>query len=63
MKNAQKITRITREDLDSIFLWKAFWKLLKAETWFVFCLKVLLTGAAFTVLLLFLNLLAQFVGS
>lgn len=60
MKNARKNIEITREDFDSLFLWKVFWKLVKAETPFVFCVKVLIVGAAFIVLLLFLNLLGEF---
>ncbi|HQU83381.1 MAG TPA: hypothetical protein PKY59_09665 [Pyrinomonadaceae bacterium] len=60
MKNARKNNEITSEDFDSLFLWKVFWKLAKAETPLIFCLKVLLIGAAFIVLLLFLNLLGEF---
>lgn len=60
MKNVQKTTRITQEDFDSLFLWKIFWKLIKAETPFVFCVKVLSVGAALIVLLLFLILLGEF---
>jgi hypothetical protein len=62
MKNAEKITRITREDFDSLFLWKVFLKLIKAETPLIFCAKVLLVGAGFIVLLLFLILLGEFMG-
>lgn len=60
MKNVRKITRITREDFDSLFLWKVFWKLIKAETPLVFGLKVLLIGAGFSILYLFLMLLDEF---
>ena len=62
MKNVQKITRITREDFDSLFLWKVFWKLIKAETPLIFCLKVLLVGVGLIVLLIFLSLLGEFAG-
>lgn len=60
MKNARKNNEITREDFDSLFLWKVFWKLMKAETPLVFCLKILSVGVAFIFLLLFLNLLGEF---
>ena len=62
MKNAQKITRITREDFDSLFLWRVFWKLIKAETPLIFCAKVLLVGVGLIVLLLFLSLLGELAG-
>ena len=62
MKNARKNYGITREDFDSLFLWKVFWKLVRAETPLIFCLKVLLGGAGFIVLLLLLIMLGEFVG-
>ncbi len=60
MKNARKNNEIMREDFDSLFLWKVFWKLIKTETPLVFCLKILSVGVAFILLLLFLNLLGEF---
>ena len=49
MKNqrnsSSRETRIVREDYDSFFLWKVFWKLIKQESPFVFFGKVLLVGA------------------
>lgn len=61
-ENAWENNEITQEDFNSIFLWKVFWKLIKAETPLIFCLKVLLAGVVFTVLLLFFILLGELVG-
>jgi len=57
MKNALKNNEITREDFDSLFLWKVFWKLIRVETPLVFCLKVFLLGIGFITLVLSLILL------
>ncbi len=53
-------TRITREDYDSFFLWKVFWKLIKQENPFVFFGKVLLVGAFLIVFTLCLFLTGEF---
>jgi hypothetical protein len=60
MKNARKNNEITREDFDSLFLWKVFWKLIIGETPLVFGLKILLVGIGFLALLFFLVLLGEF---
>lgn len=60
MKNARKNNEITREDFDSLFLWKVFWKLNISETPLMFSLKILLVGIGFLALLLFLLLLGEF---
>ena len=60
MKNARKNNEITREDFDSLFIWKVFWKLIISETPAVFGLKILLVGIGFLALLFFLMLLGEF---
>ena len=47
MKNRRQKIEITREDLDSFFLWKVFWKMIRQENPLIFFLKVLLLGAGF----------------
>jgi len=47
MKNRRKETTFTREDFDSFFLRKVFWKLIKEETPLVFFLKVLTQRGVF----------------
>ncbi len=59
MKNRRRETVFTREDLDSFFLWKVFWKLTKAETPLVFCLKVLACGVSFIAFIFFLILVGE----
>lgn len=53
-------TRITREDYDSFFLWKVFWKLIKQENPFVFFGKVLPVGAFLIAFALCLFLTGEF---
>ena len=60
MKNARKHNEITREDFDSLFLWKVFWKLIISETPVVFGLKILFVGIGFLALLFLLFLLGEF---
>lgn len=60
MKTARKNNEITREDFDSLFLWKVFWKLISSETPLVFGLKVFPVGIGFIALILFLILLGEF---
>lgn len=63
MKNAPRDLEIEPEDFDSIFLWKVFWKLLKQENPLYFLLKVLLLGAAFVALILFVLLVGDLTGA
>ena len=60
MKNARKHNEITREDFDSLFLWKVFWKLIISETPMVYGLKILFVGIGFLTLLFLLFLLGEF---
>jgi hypothetical protein len=63
MKNAPRDLEIEPEDFDSIFLWKVFWKLLKQENPLCFFLKVILLGAAFVTLILFILLVGDLAGA
>jgi hypothetical protein len=60
MKNNRRDLEIQREDSDSLFLWKVFWKLIKQESPFVFLLKVFLIGAFLFGMLLFILLLETY---
>jgi hypothetical protein len=60
MKNARKNNEIMREDFDSLFLWKVFWKLIISETPLVFGLKILFLGIGFLAMLFILFLLGEF---
>lgn len=63
MKNVPRDLEIEPEDFDSIFLWKVFWKLLRQEKPFRFFLKVLLVGALFVAIVLFLVLVGDITAS
>lgn len=63
MKNTPRDLEIKPEDFDSIFLWKAFWKLIKQENPLCFFLKVCLLGAAFVALILFIFLVGDLAGA
>ena len=63
MKNALCDLEIEPEDFDSIFLWKVFWKLLKQENPLCFFLKVMLLGALFIALILFISLVGDLTGA
>ncbi len=63
MKNAPRDLEISRQDFDSIFLWKVFWKLLKQENPLCFFLKVILLGMAFVALILFIVLVGDLAGA
>ena len=63
MKNNRRICEITREDFDSPFMWKVFWKIIKQENPFIFLLKVLLVAAGFITLILFFGFLGTFEGN
>ena len=60
MKNNRQSREITREDFDSLFMWKVFWKIIRQETPFIFLLKVLLVAAGFITLILFIVMLGNF---
>lgn len=63
MKNAPRDFEISRQDFDSFFLWKVFWKLIKRENPFLFFLKVFLLGAAFVAFVLFIILVGELAGA
>ncbi len=63
MKNNRQTREITREDFDSLFMWKVFWKIIRQETPFIFLLKVLLVATGFIALILFIVLLGTFAGN
>lgn len=63
MKNNRQTREITREDFDSLFMWKVFRKMIRQETPFIFLLKVLLVAAGFITLILFFVLLGTFAGN
>lgn len=60
MKNNRQPREITREDLDSLLLWKAFWKLLRQEIPFFFLLKVILIAAFFMLFVFLIALIGTF---
>jgi hypothetical protein len=62
MKNVRPKTEIKPEDFDSLFLWKAFWKIVRQEGLLRFFLKVLAIGVCFIALALFIFLLGEFAG-
>lgn len=63
MKNNRQPYEITREDFDSLFMWKVFWKIIRQENPFIFLLKLLLVAAGFITLILFIVLLGTFAGN
>ena len=63
MKNNRQSREITREDFDSLFMWKVFWKIIRQETPFIFLLKVLLVAAGCITLILSIVLLGIFAGN
>jgi hypothetical protein len=63
MKNFSQHCEITREDFDSLFMWKVFWKLIRQETPFVFFLKVVSIAAFFMILILSIVLIGSFSGN
>ena len=63
MKRAPRRLEIEPEDFDSIFLWRAFWKLLKQENPFRFFLKILLVGLSLAALIFFLALVGEIIGA
>lgn len=60
MKNNRQIQKITSEDFDSLFMWKAFRKLITQETPFIFCLKVFSIAIFFVILILCIVLVGAF---
>jgi hypothetical protein len=63
MKNYRQPCEITREDFDSLFMWKVFWKIIRRETPLIVLLKVLLVAAGFVTLILFIVLIGTFSGN
>lgn len=51
--------QITRADLESFFMWKAFRKIIRADSLTAFILKALLSGAFFLLFLLIILLLDE----
>lgn len=60
MKNNRQTREITREDFDSLFMWKVFRKIIRQENPFIFLLKVLLVATGFITLILFFVLIGTF---
>lgn len=63
MINNRQTREITREDFDSLFLWKVFRKIIRQETPVIFLVKVLLVAAGFITLILFIVLFGTFLGN
>lgn len=63
MKNRSQQCEITREDFDSLLMWRVFWKLIRQETPLVFCLKVLFITASFVIFILSICLIGTFAGN
>ncbi len=62
MKITNRDIEITPQDLDSIFLWKVFWKLIQRETPFIFFAKLFILSISFSILLLFIFLIGEVPG-
>lgn len=63
MKNNHQSNEITREDFNSLFMWKVFRKIIRQENPFIFLLKVLLVAAGFISSILFIVLIGTFAGN
>ena len=61
MKETCGRPKITREDLDSFFMWKAFWKTFR-ENPLAFILQTFALAAFFLLLMLSICLLDEFVN-
>jgi hypothetical protein len=62
MNNRNHDIEITSQDLDSILLWKVFWKLIQLETPFIFFAKLIILSTLFGILLLFICLVGELPG-
>lgn len=62
MKNTNHDIEITSQDLDSIFLWKVFWKLIQLETPVIFFAKLFILSISFSILLLVIFLIGELPG-
>jgi hypothetical protein len=63
MKNTNHDIEITSQDLDSILLWKVFWKLIQLETPFIFFAKLIILSACFSIFLLVIFLVDGLPGN
>jgi hypothetical protein len=63
MKNRSQQCEINREDFDSLFMWRVFWKLIRQETPIVYFLKVVSITAFFIILVLSICLIGTFAGN
>lgn len=63
MKNRSQQCEVTREDFDSLFMWKVFWKLIRQETFFIFYLKVFSIAVFFVIFILSIVLAGAFSGN
>ena len=59
MKNIVREIKITREDVNSFFMWKVFLKLIRSETIPVFCLKIFACSVSFIALIFFIFLVGE----
>ena len=62
-KQRREKLEITNSDFDSLFLWKVFWKLMRAESPFVFLLKILTCAALMLALMFFIFIVGDFLGA
>lgn len=62
-KQRREKLEIRRDDFDSLFLWKVFWKLMRAESPVVFFLKILASAAFFLAFLFFFFIVGEIVGA
>jgi hypothetical protein len=62
MKTTNRDIEITARDLDSLLLWKAFWKLIQLETPFIFFAKLFILSFAFGILMLVIFLVGELPG-
>ena len=63
MKLNRQSHEIAREDLESLFFWKVFRKIIRQESLFLFLMKVTLISFAFAILIFALLLLASRAGN
>lgn len=62
-KRQREKLEITSDDFDSLFLWKVFWKMMRAESPAIFFLKIFACAAFFLALLFFIFLVGACLGA
>ena len=63
MKNSRREAEFTKADFESFLLWKVFWKMIRADSPYVFFLKVLGCGAFLIAMILLMCLTSEIARS